>query len=66
MKKVKMLIVAMAVAVLSIMPGVASPAHASHNCALEDVDHTVDTICDHYHDPKPLLEYLICLISPTC
>ena len=61
-----MTIVAMAVAALSIMPGLVAPAHASHNCGLEDVDHTVDTICDNYHNPKPLLEYIICLISPTC
>jgi hypothetical protein len=63
--KVRTFIVATALAAGSVVSGFASPALASHNCALEDVDQTVDTICDHYHD-KGLIGYLICLVLPTC
>lgn len=66
MTKVRILIVSTVIAVFTIIPGLGSPANASHTCGLEDVDPTVNTICDNYHNPKPLLSYLICLISPTC
>ena len=63
--KVRTFIVATALAAGSIVPGFASPAYASHNCNLEEVDPTVDTICDHYHD-KGLIGYLLCIVLPTC
>lgn len=63
--KVRKFIVATALAAGSVVSGFASPAYASHTCALDDVDPTVDTVCEHYHDPG-LLRYLVCLILPTC
>lgn len=65
MNKVRILVVSSVLALFTIIP-LASPANAGHNCGLEDVDRTVDTICDNYHNPKPLISYLVCLISPNC
>jgi hypothetical protein len=66
MRRARTFLASTALAACLIVPGLASPAAASHNCNLEEVDHTVDTICDNYHNPKPLLEYLLCVVSPTC
>ena len=65
MNKVRILIVSGALALFTIFPG-ATAANAAHDCGLERVDPTVDTICDNYHNPKPLLTFLVCLISPNC
>ncbi len=66
MKKVRILIVSGALALFTIIPGLVSPASAAHTCGLEDVDPRVNTICDNYHDPKPLLAYIICVIRGDC
>lgn len=66
MKRIRVLIVGASLALFTIIPGFGAPASAAHTCGLEDVDPTVNTICDNYHNPKPLLSYLFCLVSPTC
>ena len=65
MNKVRILVVSSVLALFTIVTA-ASPASAAHNCGLEDVDRTADTICDNYHNPKPLISYLVCLISSNC
>jgi hypothetical protein len=66
MQKVRIMIVTVALALFTIIPSMATPAYASHTCALDDVDRTVDTVCENYHNPKPLLSFLLCLVLPTC
>lgn len=61
MRKLRLVLVAAAIGLFAVVP--ASPAQASHTCGL---DGPVGAICDNYHNPKPLLSYLVCLISPTC
>ena len=53
------------VAALS-MSAASIPASASHRCALEDVSHTVNAICDNYHSPKVLIPYLVCIATGDC
>jgi hypothetical protein len=43
---------------------VASPAQARHYCGLEDP--TLNSICESHGTDLPLIQKLICLISPTC
>jgi hypothetical protein len=62
-RKVRILIVGAALALSTVASG-ATPANASHRCGLEDP--TLNTICENYHSPKPLIGYLFCLVSPTC
>ena len=66
MKKLRITIVGAALAAFTILPATASPALAAHTCALDEASQELDTICENYHNPKPLLGYIICLISPTC
>ena len=66
MKKFRLAVAAAAIAVFTILPASATPAYAAHTCALDDVSREADTICENYHNPKPLLSYIICLLSPTC
>jgi hypothetical protein len=63
-KRVRILVVSIVLALFVVFPG--SSAVASHNCGLERVSPEADTICDNYHNPKPLISYLVCLFSPTC
>lgn len=65
MKKARVLFVAATVAVFGMLPALSSPAQAAHTCGLEELPE-VNTICENYHSPKPLLQYLFCLASPTC
>lgn len=61
------LIVVSATATLFLIAPFSSPAAASHNCGLEDASTEVDTVCDNYHNPKPLLSYIVChFITGTC
>jgi hypothetical protein len=63
--KLRTFIVATALAAGSIVPGLASPAYARHTCGLDEVDPTVNTVCEHHHAPGLVL-YLVCLVLPTC
>jgi hypothetical protein len=53
-----------AVAATSLLT--ASPAHASHVCALDRIDETLDDICESHPGQGSLLKQLLCLISPSC
>lgn len=64
MKKTRIALVTVALALITAFP--ATPVKAAHTCALDDISRELDTICENYHNPKPLLSYLICLVSPTC
>ncbi len=66
MKKGVRLLLALATAAALILPAASGPANASHRCGLEDVSHTVNTICENYHNPKPLLQYLVCITIYDC
>ena len=63
--RIRVTVVATAVAVFAALPGFAAPASASHTCGL-DGSPELNTICENYHSPKPLLQYLVCLVSPNC
>lgn len=66
MTKVRIYLIAAAVTLFTIFP-LSSAAMASHTCGLEDVSYEVNTICDGYHSPKPLVQWLIChFITHTC
>ena len=64
--RLKVWIASAAIAAFTVLPGFASPALAAHTCALDETSRELDTICENYHNPKPLLSYIICLVSPTC
>ena len=42
------------------------PADAAHRCGLEDVSHTVNAICDNYHSPKVVVQYVACIAVGDC
>jgi len=63
-KRFRILVVSVILALFTVLP--IGPARASHNCGLERLSPEVDTICDNYHNPKPLISYLFCLVSPSC
>jgi hypothetical protein len=63
-KRFRILIVSSVLALFTVLPG--GSAQAAHNCSLERVSPEADTICDNYHNPKPLISYLFCLVSPSC
>jgi len=56
----------LATAVALCIPAAMLPAGASHYCGLEDVSHTVNTICNNYHSPKAELQYLACIAIGDC
>jgi len=62
-KKIR-LALALTAAALSI--SAALPASATHRCGLEGVSHTVNTICDNYHSPKVLVQYVACIATGKC
>jgi hypothetical protein len=53
-----------AVAATSLLT--ASPAHATHVCALDRIDETLDDICEAHPGQGGLVQKLLCLISPSC
>lgn len=62
MKRLKAFIAAIAITVFTVLPS--GSALASHRCGLGH--NPVNTICEGYHEPKPLLAYLVCLVLPSC
>jgi hypothetical protein len=48
------------------LPAVGLSARASHRCGLEGVSHTVNAICDNYHSPKVLVQYVACIATGEC
>lgn len=62
MRARKLLVAAAVCAFTTLSP---APAMAAHSCELDDT-RELDTICENYHSPKPLLQYLYCLVSPFC
>lgn len=66
MKKRMRLVLALAAATALSLPAASIPASASHRCGLEDVSHTVNTICDNYHSPKNLIQYITCITIGDC
>ncbi len=64
MKRVRIALVAAAVAVFTMIP-LNTPAYAAHSCGLDDP--TLNAVCEaHPNDYKTLLHFLFCLVSPTC
>jgi hypothetical protein len=57
---------AVAIALSLSIPAVTGSASAAHRCGLEGVSHTVNTICDNYHSPKFLIQYLACIAKGQC
>jgi hypothetical protein len=55
-----------ATATALIVPAASTPASASHYCGLEDASHTLNTICNGYHDPKGLTQYIVCIAVGDC
>ena len=66
MKKRIRLALALAATAALIVPTASIPANASHYCGLEDVSHTLNTICNGYHDPKGLIQYVACIAVGDC
>jgi ABC-type sugar transport system substrate-binding protein len=64
-KRSRFALALVAVAALCL-PAVASPAAANHNCGLDGVSNTVNTICNNYHSPKVLLQYVECVATAQC
>lgn len=63
MKRIRL---ALALAAATMLPAFATPAQAHHYCGLEDVSHTVNTICNGYHEPKFLVQYIACVATGRC
>ena len=55
MTRIRLGIVAAAISLLALM---APPAHASHTCGLDGVP-IVGPVCDGYHSPKLVVQYLV-------
>lgn len=66
MKKRIRLVLALAAAAALTIPAAGSTANASHYCGLEDVSHTLNTICNNYHDPKLVIQYVACITVGDC
>ena len=66
MRNLRTFVLVGAVAILSSAPATASRMEASHYCGLEDVSHTVNTVCNNYHDPKAEVAYVACLAKGQC
>jgi hypothetical protein len=65
-KKQTRLALVLVTAIALCLPAVSLPARASHRCGLEDVSHTVNTVCDNYHSPKVLVQYVACIATRQC
>lgn len=66
MKKRFRFVLALTAALAFSLPAAGGSASASHNCGLQDVSHTVDTICDNYHNPKAVVQYIVCITIYDC
>jgi len=66
MKRKARLALGLATAFALSVPAALLPAEASHYCGLEDVSHTLNTICNNYHDPKAEIAYLVCIAKGYC
>jgi hypothetical protein len=66
MRKRSRFALALIVAAALCLPAAALPAEANHRCGLEGVSHTVNTICDNYHSPKVLVQYVACIAKGQC
>lgn len=66
MKRVRMFALVGALAAVFSMPATPSHVNASHYCGLEDLSHTVNTVCNNYHDPKAELQYVLCIAKGQC
>lgn len=66
MKRVRTIVLLGAVVSLFSLPGSGAQVEANHRCGLEDLSHTVNTICDNYHDPKAEIQYLVCIAKGQC
>lgn len=63
MKKIRL---ALALAIGITVSASFLPADAAHRCGLGDVSHTVNTICDNYHSPKNVVQYVTCIAVGDC
>ncbi|MGH2753163.1 MAG: hypothetical protein ACRDLB_01910 [Actinomycetota bacterium] len=59
MRKFRVLVVATTIAVAAAVPGIVSPAGATHSCALDDP--TANAICEGIHDVPQIL---FCKVAP--
>ena len=59
MSKIRIYIVAAAVAAFGVLPAAVTPAGASHSCGLEDP--LLNSICEGYHDIPQLI---LCKVAP--
>jgi hypothetical protein len=66
MRKRIRLLLGFATAAALVIPAAGSTASAAHYCGLEDVSHTLNTICNNYHDPKAEIAYIACLVTGYC
>jgi hypothetical protein len=64
-KRSRFALALVAVAALCL-PAAGSTASANHYCGLDGVSTTVNTICNNYHSPKVLLQYLQCVATNQC
>lgn len=62
MRSARLAVVA-AVAASSLF--VASPAHASHSCALDE-NPALDQICESHGIDLPIIQKLLCLVLKSC
>jgi hypothetical protein len=60
--RIRSAVVASCVAAIAMFG--APAAHASHNCGLEEVP-IVDTICDNYHSPKVVIQYVVYCVATS-
>jgi hypothetical protein len=59
MKKVRVYLVAAAIAVFGVLPAVVTPASASHSCGLEPGP--INSICEGAHD---IPQIIFCKVAP--
>jgi hypothetical protein len=63
MRQLRTILLILAITLVSLAP--ASPALARHTCGLDDLDPTLNSVCES-HPEDTLARKLFCLISPTC
>ena len=66
MRRIRLVVLVGAVVSLFSLPGSGAQIEASHRCGLQDISHTVNTICDNYHNPKVLIPYILCIATGDC
>lgn len=62
MRSTRLALVA-AVAATSLLT--ASPAHASHSCALDE-NPTLDRICESHGIDLPIIQKIVCIVLKSC